>query len=316
MPLVDFVPHITSQLVNIFYIRSMNIIVLSRNASLYSTDSIVRAARRRHHYVRVLDHMQCDLVIEQGKLELYYNHQRIQHVDAVIPRIGSSATTYGAAVIRQFEAMGIFTALGSEPLLRSRDKLSSLQILSANGIKVPRTAITNNSYANGQMLEVVSQGPYVLKLASGTHGIGVILSPDKSNAESILEAFSKSSERVLIQKFIPEVKGSDVRVFIVDGEIVGVMKRQAAEGEFRSNLHRGGSSFVIKLTREEEQTALKSAELMGLKVAGVDMLQSNDGPMVLEVNASPGLEGIEGTTQVDIAGKIIQYLERNVKHYR
>lgn len=288
----------------------MNIVILSRNPSLYSTDSLVRAAKRRNHFVRVLDHMACDIVIEQGKLEIYYNGQKIDRVDAIIPRIGNSATSHGAAVIRQFENMGVFSVLGSAPLLKSRDKISCLQILAGNGIKVPRTALSNNTYMTSHMLDLVGQPPYVLKLASGTHGMGVMLSNDKQNAEGILEAFVRS-HKILIQKFIAEAKGSDIRAFVVDGEIVGVMKRQAQEGEFRSNLHRGGHSYVVPLSQLEREVALKACNLMGLSVAGVDMLQTHQGPMVLEVNASPGLEGIETTTKVDIAGKIIQFVERN-----
>ncbi len=290
----------------------MNIIVLSRNAALYSTDSIVRAAKKRNHYVRVLDHMACDLVIEEDKLEVYYNGQKIERVDAIIPRIGNSATTHGSAVIRQFEGMGVFTALGSDPLLKSRDKISCLQILASNGIKVPRTAISNNSYMASQMLDLVGPSPHVLKLASGTHGMGVMLSKDKQNAEGILEAFGRTN-KILIQKFISEAKGCDVRAFVVDGQIVGVMKRQAQEGEFRSNLHRGGHSYVVPLSPLEEKVALNACKLMGLNIAGVDMLQTHQGPMVLEVNASPGLEGIENTTKVDIAKKIIEFVEKNAK---
>ena len=289
----------------------MNIVVLSRNPQLYSTNSIVKAGRGRNHYVRVLDHMYCDLIVEEGKLEMYYNKQKLSRVDAIIPRIGNSATSYGSAVIRHFESMGVYSVLGSDPLLRSRNKISCLQILAANGIKVPRTAISNHSYTAGFLLDRVGHSPHVLKLASGTHGMGVILSKDKQNAESILEAFSTKNQKILIQKFIPEAGGADIRVFIVGGEIVGVMKRQAKPGEFRSNLHRGGHSFVIDLSPKEKEVALKACELMGLNVAGVDMLQTHEGPMVLEVNASPGLEGIETTTKVDIAGKIIQFVERN-----
>lgn len=289
----------------------MNIAILSRNAELYSTQSLIKAARKRHHFVRVFDHMQCDIVADKGKLQLFYNGYEIQGYDAIIPRIGNSATTYGAAIIRQFELMGVFTTLGSEALIKSRDKLSSLQILAGNGLGVPKTGVSNNIMAYSDILDQVGEAPYIVKLASGTHGLGVILSETKSNAESILEAFYKSGKRILIQNFIKESKGADVRVFIVNGEIVGVMKRQALAGEFRSNLHRGGRAYIIKLTKAEEEAALKAAELMGLKVAGVDMLQSHSGPMILEVNASPGLEGIEGTTGHDIAGKIISYIEKN-----
>ena len=291
----------------------MNIVILSRNSNLYSTDSIVKAAKRRHHYVRVYDHMYCDLVVDNEGLKIYYNNQPVTQVDAVIPRIGSSATSYGAAVIRHFESMGIYTTLGAEPLLMARDKISCLQVLASNGVGVPRTAVSNHNYTASFLLDKVSMDRHVLKLASGTHGMGVILSKEKGMAESILEGFNKGGQRILVQEFIEEAKGADIRVFIVDGEIVGVMKRQAKPGEFRSNLHRGGHAFVIELTEQEREVALNACNLMGLRIAGVDMLQTKGGPMVMEVNASPGLEGIEGVTKVDIAGKIIEMVERDVK---
>ena len=290
----------------------MNIIILSRNPSLYSTQSMVDAARRRHHYVRVVDHMNCDLVIENGKLAIYYHQQKLENIHAVIPRIGTTATTYGAAVIRQFEALGIFSTMGAEPLLRARDKLSCLQILAAHGLLVPKTIVGNNFYAFQNQLDLMGPPPYILKLANGTQGLGVMLSESKSNAESIMEAFFKSEEQLLLQAFIAEAKGGDIRAFVVDGKIVGAMKRQAKAGEFRSNLHRGATAYAIDLTPEQEDTAIKAADLMGLKIAGVDMLLAKEGPMILEVNASPGLEGIEGATQVDIASEIIQYIERSV----
>jgi ribosomal protein S6--L-glutamate ligase len=291
----------------------MNIIILSRNAALYSTQSIVDAARRRNHYVRVIDHMTCDLVLESGRSSVYFNNQPIKNVDAVIPRIGNTATSYGAAVIRQFESQGVFSTLHAEPLLKARDKLSCLQILGSNGIGVPKTVYVSNPYTMPFLLEEMEPYPIIIKLITGTQGMGVILAENKSNAESILEAFYATKEKVILQKYIQEAKGADIRAFIVDGEIVGAMKRQARPGDFRSNLHRGGTSELIKLSSQEEETALKSVEILGLKIAGVDMLKTHSGPVVLEVNASPGLEGIEGTTGVDIAGKIIQYVEKNRK---
>ena len=290
----------------------MNIIILSRNPSLYSTDSLIRAARKRHHYVRVLDHMQCDIHIESGKPTILYKGQKINNVDAIIPRIGSSATTYGAAVIRQFESMGIFTTLKSDPLLRARDKLSCLQILASKGIGVPKSLVSNNYFSIQSMVDHVGSLPAIIKLINGTHGLGVILAETKSNAESIMEAFYKSKQKVMIQEYIKEAQGADIRVFIVNGEIVGVMKRQARPGEFRSNLHRGATSSVVSLSGMEADIAIKCTEILGLEVAGVDMLQSSRGPLILEVNASPGLEGIETTTGKDIAGKIINYVEKNV----
>lgn len=263
--------------------------------------------------MRILDHMQCDLIIDGDDSKVMYNGQEIKSVDAIIPRIGDSATSYGAAVVRHFECMGILSTLTSESLLKSRDKISCLQLLNANGVPVPVSALSNNPYTFGSMIDYVGPTPVIIKLVQGTHGMGVIKSDDKSNAEAVLEAFYKTKDRALIQRFIPEAKGADVRVFIVDDVIVGVMKRQAKPGEFRSNLHRGGSSKVIKLTEEEANTARRAARLMGLTVAGVDMLQTNSGPQILEVNASPGLEGIETTTEVDIAGKIITFVEQNYR---
>ena len=291
----------------------MNIIILSRNAALYSTQSIVDAARRRNHYVRVIDHMNCDLVLESGRSSVYFNNQPIKNVDAVIPRIGSTATSYGAAVIRQFETQGVFSTLHAEPLLKARDKLSCLQILGSHGVGVPKTVYVSNPYTMPFLLEEMAPYPIIIKLITGTQGMGVILAENKSNAESILEAFYATKEKVILQKYIQEAKGADIRAFIVDGEIAGAMKRQARPGDFRSNLHRGGTSELIKLSSQEEETALRSVEILGLKIAGVDMLKTHSGPVVLEVNASPGLEGIEGTTGVDIAGKIIQFVEKNCK---
>ncbi len=291
----------------------MEIAILTRGPGLYSTQSLVDAARKRNHYVRVIDHMACDLMIDSGKSKIYFNNQPIEKVDAVIPRIGSTATSYGAAVIRQFESQGVFSTLHAEPLLKARDKLSCLQILGSQGIGVPKTIYVSNPYTMPFLLEQMEPYPIIIKLVSGTQGMGVILAENKSNAESILEAFYTTREKVIMQKFIKEAKGADVRAFVVDGEIVGAMKRQAKAGDFRSNLHRGGTSEIIKLSPQEEETALKSVDILGLKIAGVDMLKTHAGPVVLEVNASPGLEGIEGTTGVDIAGKIITYIEKNRK---
>ncbi len=289
----------------------MNILVLSRNPALYSTQSIVNAGRRKGHYMRVIDHMFCDLIMRKGKLEVMYEGEKIEGYDAVIPRIGNTATSYGAAVVRQFEMMGVFSTLDHESLLRARNKISSLQLLAANGVGIPKTVISNNAYAVGDSLDYLGDLPAIIKLEKGTHGIGVLLADKRKTAEAMLETFHKLKQRVLIQEYIEEAKGGDIRVLIVDDTITGVMQRQAEAGEFRSNLHRGGTSFVVGLTEEEAVTAKKAARIMGLKVCGVDMLRSKNGPLILEVNASPGLEGIETTTRIDIAGKIIQFCERN-----
>ena len=292
----------------------MNIVILSRNPALYSTQSLVSAARKRNHYVRVYDHMQCDLVIQDNNPCIYYQGQRLKNVQAVIPRIGTSATSYGASVIRQFELMKVYTTLRADPLLKARDKISCMQILAANGIKVPKSAIFNNLQSIHQMIDEVGPMPFVIKLVNGTHGLGVMLAEQRKIGESIIEAFHKSKQKIFLQKFIHEANGADIRVFIVNNEIVGAMKRQAKEGEFRSNLHRGATSEIIQLSEEERHVARKAARIMGLKIAGVDMLQTKKGPMVLEVNASPGLEGIETTTGVDIAGKIIKFVEKNYNY--
>jgi len=287
----------------------MNIAILSRNPSLYSTQSLVKAARVKHHYVRVIDYVNCDIIIEAGKLSISYYGQELQNIDAIIPRIGSSVTSFGAAVIKQFEGNNIPTTLGSEPLLNARNKISCLQLLAAQGIGVPKTIMSNNYLQFSQLIEDLGL-PVIIKLLSGTHGLGVILADSKISAESLYETFYKMKQKVMLQEFIAESGGADVRIFIVDEEIVGVMERTAKKGDFRSNLHRGGSSKVVPVSDEEAEAAIKAVKVLGLSIAGVDMLRSERGPLILEVNASPGLEGIETTTGVDIAGKIISYVER------
>lgn len=289
----------------------MKIAILSRGKNIYSTRRLIEAAEQRGHEVLLLDHMKCVLGIEKGRPHIYYGGQEITGVNAVIPRIGASVTFYGAAVVRQFEMMKIFTAVESQALVRSRDKLRSLQIMARAGLGMPKTVFANQPKEIDAMLKVVGGAPCVIKLLEGTQGIGVILAENDKAAKSVIEAFLKLDAAMLVQEFIKEAKGADIRAFIVDGQIVGAMKRQAKEGEFRSNLHRGGTASVITLSPEERATALKAAKKLGLGIAGVDMLQSDKGPLVMEVNSSPGLEGIEGATGVDIAGKIIEYVERN-----
>lgn len=288
----------------------MNIAILSRNPALYSTQSLARAARLRHHFVRIIDYVNCDLIIEGGELTISYHGQAIKNIDVIIPRIGASVTPYGSAVIRQFEEKGIFSTLSSDALVKARDKLSCLQLLASKGLPVPKTIVSNNSIIYRELLQNFADEQVVIKLINGTHGLGVLLAENKAQAESILEAFNKGKQKAMIQEFIEESRGSDIRVFIVDDEIVGTMKRQAKEGEFRSNLHRGGSSCVEAISNEEKQLALLAVKYLGLSVAGVDMLRSKNGPLILEVNASPGLEGIETTTGNDIAGKVIEFIER------
>jgi ribosomal protein S6--L-glutamate ligase len=291
----------------------MRIAVLSRNRNLYSTKRIIEAGEKRGHEMILLDHMKCVLVIEQGRPHIYFNGREVKDIHAVIPRIGASATFYGSAVVRQFEMMRIFTAVESQALVRSRDKLRSLQILARAGLGIPKTAFASSPKEKDidSVLNAIGGAPCVVKLLEGTQGIGVILAENSKAATSVIEAFLKLQANMLVQEFIKEAKGADLRVFVVDGQVVGSMKRQAREGEFRSNLHRGGTARVIKLSNEERATAIKAAKKLGLGIAGVDLLQSKRGPLVMEVNSSPGLEGIEGATGVDIAGKIIEYVERN-----
>lgn len=291
----------------------MKIVLLSRNRNLYSTKRLIEAGEQRGHEMLLLDHMKCVLVIEQGRPHIYFNGKEVTGVNAVIPRIGASATFYGSAVVRQFEMMKIFTAVESQALVRSRDKLRSLQILARAGLGIPKTAFASSPKDKDidSVIEAIGGAPCVVKLLEGTQGIGVILAENQKAAKSVIEAFLKLDASILVQEFIKESRGADIRVFVVDGQIVGAMKRQAKEGEFRSNLHRGGSATVIQLTNEERSTAIKAAKKLGLDIAGVDLLQSERGPLVMEVNSSPGLEGIEGATGIDIAGKIIEYVERN-----
>src|SRR5690554_343499 len=278
----------------------MNIKILSANANLYSTKRLVEAAKARKHDVEVVNHAKCDIVIEKKNPVIMYKGQKLDHTDAIIPRIGASVTFYGTAVVRQFEMQRVFTTTESQALVRSRDKLRSLQILSRAGLGLPKTVFTNYSKNVKEIVDQAGGAPVIIKLLEGTQGIGVILVETRKAAESVIEEFNK------------EAGGADIRAFIVDGQVVGAMKRQANDGEFRSNLHRGGSATVIKLTDEEETAALKAARAMGLGIAGVDMLQSSRGPLILEVNSSPGLEGIELATGKDIANSIIKYIERNV----
>jgi ribosomal protein S6--L-glutamate ligase len=290
----------------------MKIVILSTNPRLYSTRRLKEAGEQRGHEMLVVDHTKCDIVIERHKPTIFYKGTELNDVDAVIPRIGASVTFYGTAVVRQFEMMKVFTAIESQALVRSRDKLRSLQILSRAGLLLPKTAFTNYSKDAKRIIDKVGGAPCVIKLLEGTQGVGVVLAENKSAAESVLEAFQGIKARVIVQEFISEAKGADIRAFVVDGVVVGAMKRQAKQGEFRSNLHRGGTATLVELTEEEENAALKAARVMKLGVAGVDMLQSAKGPMILEVNSSPGLEGIEGATQKDIAKAIIRYVERHV----
>lgn len=290
----------------------MNIKILSRNHNLYSTQRLVEAAKKRNHKVEVIDPLKCDLIIEKKHPSIFYRGRQLVETDAVIPRIGASVTFYGTAVVRQFEMMGVFTTTESQSLVKSRDKLRSLQLLSRARLGLPKTVFTNYSKDVGEVIDHVGGAPLIIKLLEGTQGLGVVLAETKNAAESVIEAFNGLQARVIVQEFIKEAGGADIRALVVDGHVVGAMKRQGKEGEFRSNLHRGGTATVIQLTDEEENAAIKAAKSMGLGVAGVDMLQSARGPLILEVNSSPGLEGIEAATGKDIAKTIIRYIERNM----
>lgn len=291
----------------------MKIAILSRNPHLYSTRRLVEAAEKHGHEAHVIDHLRCNIEIEQKGPSLFYGSEYLEGFDAVVPRVGASVTFYGTAVVRQFEMMNVFSVNSSRGIVHSRDKLRCLQVLSKEGIGLPKTVFTNYSRNVEHVVESAGGAPVVLKLLEGTQGLGVVLAENQNAAQSVLEAFNGLKARVIVQEFIKEAKGADIRAFVVDGEVVGAMKRQGKEGEFRSNLHRGGTATIMELTEEEKRTAIKAAEAVGLGVAGVDLLQSSRGPLVLEVNSSPGLEGIERATGVDIAGKIISFIEKNVK---
>jgi ribosomal protein S6--L-glutamate ligase len=289
----------------------MKIAILSRNPNLYSTRRLLEVGKKKGHEMLVLDHQKCVLIIEKSRPHIFYKDKEVTGVNAIIPRIGASVTFYGAAVVRQFEQMKVFSAVESQALVRSRDKLRSLQLLAKAGVDMPKTAFAASPKDIDNVIKQVGGAPAVIKLLEGTQGIGVILAETYNSAKSVIEAFLGVEVNILVQEFIAEAKGADIRAFIVDGQVVGAMRRQGAEGDFRSNLHRGGSATVITLSKEEKTTAIKAVKKLGLAIAGVDMLQSKRGPLVMEVNSSPGLEGIEGATGVDIAGKIIEYVERN-----
>lgn len=291
----------------------LKIVILSRNRNLYSTKRLIDSIESRGHTALVLDHLKCDIVIEQDKPAIFYNGEKIKHVAAVIPRIGASVTFYGAAVVRQFEMMHVPSVVESQALVRSRDKLRSLQILARSDIGMPKTVFTNYSKEVTKLIDSVGGAPLIVKLLEGTQGVGVVLAPTKKAAESIIEAFHSMKARVIVQEFISEAKGADIRAFVIGNKVVGAMKRQGKEGEFRSNLHQGGSGTLIKLTKKEREVAKTAAKAMNLSIAGVDMLQSDRGPLVLEVNSSPGLEGIEKATGKDIAIEVIKYVEQMVE---
>ncbi|GAA3632761.1 30S ribosomal protein S6--L-glutamate ligase [Flavivirga jejuensis] len=289
----------------------MNIVILSRNPNLFSTERLVVEGEKRGHIMEVIDPLKCDLIIEKEKPTIYYKDRYLDYVDAIIPRIGASATFFGCAVVRQFEMMNVFTSVTSDAIIRSRDKLRSFQRLSKAGIGMPKTVFTNYSRDVEKVIAHVGGTPVIIKLLEGTQGLGVVLAETKNAAESVLEAFNGLQARALVQEYIAEAKGADLRALVVDGQVVGAIKRQGKEGEFRSNLHRGGTAQVIKLDEAELKVAMKASRVLKLPVCGVDMLQSTRGPLLLEVNSTPGLEGIETGTGKNIAKIIITYIERN-----
>lgn len=291
----------------------MKIAILSRNRRLYSTQRLVEAATKRGHEVRVINHLRCYMNIASFKPSIHYNGSMLPQFDAIIPRIGASVTFYGTAVVRQFEMMGTFSLNESVAISRSRDKLRSLQLLSRKGIGLPVTGFANSPDDSEDLLALVGGAPVILKLLEGTQGKGVVLAETRKAAESVVEAFRGLNADFLLQEFIKEAGGADIRCFVIGEKVVASMMRQAQEGEFRSNLHRGGTSRLIKITPEERSTAVRSARIMGLNVAGVDILRSNHGPVVMEVNSSPGLEGIERSTGRDVAGMMIEYIEKHAK---
>lgn len=291
----------------------MKIAILSRNPRLYSTRRLVEAAIERGHEARVFDPLRCYMNIATSHPEIHYRGQKIEGYDAVIPRIGASITFYGTAVLRQFEMLGCFPLNESVAISRARDKLRSMQLLSRKGIGMPVTGIAHSPDDTGDLLNLVGGAPVVIKLLEGTQGVGVVLAETRQATESVIDAFRGLNAHFLVQEYVKEAGGADIRCFVIDGKVVASMKRQARDGEFRSNLHRGGSAELVRITPLERATAVRAAKVVGLNVAGVDIMRSKRGPAVLEVNSSPGLEGIEGATKKDVAGMIIAFLEKSAK---
>jgi ribosomal protein S6--L-glutamate ligase len=288
----------------------MRIVILSRDSSLYSTRRLQEAGEERGHEMLVVDYLRCYMNITSHRPQVIFRGESLGGVDATIPRIAASYTFYGTAVVRQFEMMDVFCANASQAISRSRDKLRCLQLLSRKGIGLPVTSFAHSTKDVEGLIKIVGGAPLVVKLLEGTQGIGVVLAETQKAAESVIEAFRGLDANILVQEFIAEAGGSDIRCFVIGDRVIAAMKRTAAEGEFRSNIHRGGKAEKIKLTPEERSTAVRAAKAMGLHVAGVDLLRSNHGPVIMEVNSSPGLEGIEGASGVDVAGKVIEFIEK------
>lgn len=291
----------------------MKIGILSRNSKLYSTRRLVEACEARGHEVQVIDTLKCYMDITSSSPAVWYHGEKLEGFDAIIPRIGASVTQYGLAVIRQFEMMGAYTLTESIALGRSRDKLRSLQLLSRKGVGMPKTGFAHSVDNTKELIDLVGGAPLVIKLTEGTQGKGVVLAETRKAAESVIDAFRELEADILVQEFIKEAGGSDVRCLVIGKKVVAAMERTAAEGEFRSNLHRGGTAQLTKLSPAERATAVKAAQCMGLNIAGVDLLRSNRGPLVMEVNSSPGLEGIENATHKNIADMIVEFIEQNAR---
>lgn len=286
----------------------MKIAILSRNSRLYSTQRLVEAARARGHSVRVLDPLRCYMRIAAAAFEIHYKGRVLHGIDALIPRIGASVTFYGTAVVRQFEMMGVYTPNGSDAILRARDKLRTLQLLARQGIDLPTTVFGDNPDDTADLLAMLGAPPHVIKLNEGAQGQGVLLAEKRAAAQGMIEAFRSLYANFIVQEFIGEAEGADLRCLVVGDRVVAAMTRKSQDGDFRANIHRGGTASAVILSTQEEVTAVRAAHLMGLGVAGVDLLRSRRGPLVLEVNSSPGLEGIEGASGVDVAGAIIEFL--------
>jgi ribosomal protein S6--L-glutamate ligase len=289
----------------------MKIGILSRKAELYSTRRLVEAARDRDHDVRVINPLRCYMDITSHHPEIHYKGEKLQGFDAIIPRIGASITYYGTAVVRQFEMIGVYCLNESVAITRSRDKLRSLQLLARKGLGLPVTGFAHSTQYTDDLINLVGGAPLVVKMIEGTQGVGVVLAETDKAAQSVIQAFRSLKANILVQEFIKESSGRDIRCWVIGDKVVAAMLRQGPEGEFRSNLHRGGRADTIRITPEERSTAVRAAKIMGLRVAGVDMLRSNHGPVIMEVNSSPGLEGIEKTTGKDVAGMVIAYIEKN-----
>lgn len=291
----------------------MLVYILSRNENLYSTKRLVEAGEEKGWDIHVLDYLQFSIEIMKGQLAINYKGKTLDKPDAIIPRIGASRTFYGTSIVRHFEMMNVFSTCGNLAINRSRDKLRSLQVLSKYDVDMPKTIFASNLSSAKDVIALSGGAPLVLKFLEGTQGVGVVLVDSEAAAKSVLDAFNGMHVNILVQEFIKESNSTDIRVFVVDGKVVGAMKRKGVEGDFRSNIHQGGSATIYKLNSVEKKIALQAAKAMGLGVCGVDMLPSNRGPLVMEVNSSPGFEGIEKATGLDIAGKVMEYIEKKVK---